>query len=52
MQKNQIRSNKILFKRNQSYSKCCKILNIQSETTIRTWINKYKIHGIKGLYKC
>ena len=43
---------KYYLKENQSYSKCCEIFNIQSETTIRTWINKYKMHGIKGLYKC
>lgn len=42
---------KYYLKENQSYSKCCKIFNIQSETTIRTWINKYKMHGIKGIYK-
>ena len=36
------------LKENQSYSKCCEIFSIQSETTIRTWINKYKMPEIKG----
>lgn len=42
---------KYYLEENQSYSKCCEIFNIPSQTTIRTWINKYKTHGIKGIYK-
>ena len=35
----------------QSYSECCKKFNIPSATSIKTWVKKYELHGIEGIYK-
>ncbi len=42
---------KYYFEENHSYPECCKEFNIPSFTPIRRWVERYKVYGVKGIFK-
>ena len=42
---------KYYLEEHHSYSECCKKFNIPSYTPIKNWIDRYKMHGVEGIFK-
>ena len=41
---------KYYLEEHHSYSECCEKFNIPSNKSILTWVKKYELHGVKGIF--
>ena len=42
---------KYYLEEHHSYPECCKKFNIPSYTPIRRWVERYRMHGVEGIFK-
>ena len=42
---------KYYLEEHHSYQECCQEFNIPSHTPIRKWVERYRMHGVEGIFK-